>query len=340
MEKREINSMYEEAFRKLNPGDLLEGKIISENESNFIVDVGYKYEGLVPKSEFGSEVPDIGSRVAVIVRKVNDDEGRIVLTHSGAVRRIALERIKEAYETRSPVKGEVRSRVKGGYLVDVGVSAFLPFSLSGISKHENPDELVGKEIEAYVESFDYQRKKIVLDRKTLIEEIREREIESFIKNLKRGDILTGKVTAITSFGVFVNVGPMEGLVRTSDISWGKVGNISEVVKPGETYRVAVLSVDAENKKLQLGIKQAQKSIWHERVKSVRVGEVIKGRIKKVTKKGIYIWLRLGLDGFLPLKELRKYTRKVGILREGDSITVKVKSIDTIDREIILGHPTL
>lgn len=340
MEKREINSLYEEAFKKLSPGDLLEGKIISENEGDFVIDVGYKYEGLVPKSEFGEEVPGVGSKVAVIVRKVNDDEGRIVLTHSGALRRIAFEKVKEAQETGFPIKGEVKSRIKGGYLVDVGVNAFLPFSLSGITRNENPDDLVEREIEAYVETFDYRKKKIVLDRKTLIEERKEHEIDEFLRELRRGDILKGKITAITGFGAFVDVGPLEGLVRTTDVAWGKVENISEVLKPGENYRVAVLSVDIEKRKLQLGIKQARKSVWHERVKSLSSGEVINGRIKKVTTKGIYAWLKPGLDGFLPLEELRKYTRRVNVLREGDPITVKVKSIDTLDREIILGHPTL
>lgn len=339
MEKINLDTFYGEKFISVSPGELIEGVVVAVNDNDVTIDFGYKYEGTVQRSEFEDKLPAAGDTLPVIVKKIDDEKGRIFLTHKGAKKRIAIEKINKALREKTSVKGIVKERVKGGFIVDIGLNSFLPFSLAGIKKNEEPDDLIGEEIEVFLESFDASRKRAVLNRKELLEGRHKNELRRFLSGLRKGDTLQGVISGFASFGAFVDVGPMKGLIRLSDLSWRKVDHPSKVVSEGDRVSVIVLHADVEQEKLLLGLKQAEKTEWHKRAEKINEGKIIKGTIKKVTTKGIFVWIGRGIDGFLPLEELRSYTRKLHVLREGDAITVKVGSVDLINREIILKHPT-
>ena len=319
-------------------GAVITGTVLSATEFDVVVDVGYKYEGVVSASEF-DEIPAPGSTILVEIRAIDDEHGRLVLGHRDAARRAAWEDIVAAHRDRTPVRGLVSKKVKGGYIVDCGIECFLPFSKSGVRRGESDDAVLGREIVFYIDSIDERRTRAVVDRKTYLEEERQKEITEFLPGIKAGDVLEGTVTGITNFGAFVKVGPIEGLVRKGDVSWRPVDHPSQVVRVGQEVRVVVLDVDAESHRLLLGIKQAQRGRWHDEATAFAIGQVLTGTVKAVVPEGVRVSLSERVSGFLPGEELGKYVRNLSGLTEGDQLTVRIKEIDELNRRVILGHPT-
>lgn len=326
-----------EGLPELARGQLVNGTVAGIVGTEVVVDVGYKYEGIVPLSEFETE-PEVGATIPVTVARVDDENGRILLAHRDAARQIAWRELEDAHAERRPVTGRVKERVKGGFIVDCGVDCFMPFSLSGVRRSESPDELVGKEVTAYVESLDSRRRRATVDRKTYVDEQKEVAVAAFFPTIQRGDVLDGEVVGVTDFGAFVRVGPVDGLVRKGDLSWRQVEKPADAVRVGQRVKAVVLEVDEGNRRLLLGIKQAQRGRWHDEAKRVREGQVVMGTVAAVTPDGLRVALTGRLTGFLPAEELAKYERNLSNLGEGSQLSVRVREIDELNRRIVLAHP--
>lgn len=337
--------LFREEYQKieepeLRRGKAVRGKVITITEDSVVVNIGYKYDGLVPISEFGEKLPEVGEEIPVIIKKIDDRAGVVWLSFRSAERKEAIQRILEIKEKSEILKGKILRRVKGGYLVDLGYRFFkgiLLDELSGSTRSEtlNP----GDEIEAYIDAIDFKRKRVFLDREKWLSERKEKEAEQLLSSLKVGQKIKGTVKNITDFGVFVNIGPVDALIRTKELSWKKISDPREVVSEGEEVEFVITSVDPELKKVQGSIRQAKKTRWHVLAESVKIGDIFEGTVKKKTQAGLYVWLMPGLDGLLPKEEFSKYIRDVSVLKEGEHIRVRVKSVNLSSRLIVLTHPT-
>lgn len=334
--------MMESHIEDISPpqeGSLIEGEVVGYTENEVLLNIGYKYEGAILKSEFKKDIPSRGEPVKAIVSLVNEKSGVVVLSYKKARAIQAIDNIKKALEEGKRIKGRITKKVKGGYLVDIGLTAFLPGSLSGIPRGTENDRIVNREVEVKVKSMDQKKKDIILDRVSVLEEDRKKRARTFLSSLERGDMVEGVVKNITDFGVFIDLGPVDALVRTRDLSWKVVEHPSEIVSLGQKAKLKVLNVDIEKERLLCGLKQTITTRWHKLARTVRPGQVFKGTVKKRANRGTYIWLKPGLDGFLPKEEYSKYIRKITDLSEGDSINVKIKEIDEMSMTIVLVHPT-
>jgi len=336
---------FKEEYSKLETlqikkGAVVRGQVISISEGNVIVNISYKYDGILPVSEFGGRLPEIGEEIPVIIRRIDDRAGIVWLTFRSAARKEEIQKLAELKEKNQAVHGKVVRRIKNGYLVDLGLRYFkgiLLDELSGLKQGQrlNP----GDEVEAYIDAIDYKRSRVILDRERLVKEKEEKSILEFLGSLEVGQKLKGVVKTVTNFGIFVTVGPVDVLIRKRELAWKKVEHPSELFKPGDEVEFVVTSVDLEGKKVQGSVKQATRTKWHTLAEQVKVGQIFDGTVKKKTDSGLFVWLLPGLDGLLPKDEFSKYIRDVASLEEGEPIRVRVKSINLPARMIILTHPT-
>lgn len=336
---------FQEEYSKLEnlqikKGSVVRGKVISINEDNVVVNISYKYDGILPASEFGGRLPEIGEELPVIIRRIDDRAGIVWLSFRSAARKEVIQKLKELKEKNQPVEGRVIRRIKGGYLIDLGVRYFkgiLLDELSGLNQEQRlkPED----EVEAYIDAIDFKRSRVILDREKLVKEKKEKEILEFLSGLEVGQKLKGVVKNITDFGIFVSAGPVDVLIRKRELAWKRVNHPSELFKPGDEVEFVITFVDLENKKVQGSIKQATRTRWHALAEQIKVGQVFDGTVKKKTDSGLFVWLIPGLDGLLPKDEFSKYIRDVASLEEGEPIRVRVKSVNLPARMIILTHPT-
>lgn len=337
--------MFEEEFQEstdveIKRGKVVRGRVISIMDDSVVVNIGYKYDGLVPISEFSGNPPEIGEEIPVIVRKIDDRAGVVWLSFRSAERKEAYQKIFEFKEKREPIRGKVIKRIKGGYLIDLGFRAFKGILLDELSGETMGEKLeAGCELDAYIDAVDLKRRRVILDRERLLSERKDREIKELMSSLKVGQKIKGKIKNITDFGIFVNIGPIDVLVRNKELSWQKIENPKETFKEGQQVELVLTHIDSENQRLQGSIRLATKTKWHVMAEKVKVGDIFEGKVKKKTKSGIYVWLLPGLDGLLPHEEFEKYIRDVTNLTEGESIRVRVKRVDLPAKRIILTHPT-
>ncbi|MCX7831884.1 MAG: S1 RNA-binding domain-containing protein [Actinobacteria bacterium] len=337
--------MFEEEFQEsadieIRRGKVVRGRVIFIMDDSVVVNIGYKYDGLVPISEFSGNLPKEGEEIPVIIRRIDDRAGVVWLSYRSAEKKEASQKLFEHKEKGEPIKGKVVKRIKGGYLIDLGFRAFKGILLDELSGETKGERLeAGSEIDAYIDAIDLRRRRAILDRERLLSERKDREIQELMASLKVGQKIKGKIKNITDFGIFVNVGPIDVLVRNRELSWRKLENPKEVFREGQEVELVLTQIDFENKKLQGSIRLATKTRWHIMAEKVKVGDIFEGKVKKKTKSGIYVWLSPGLDGLLPLEEFEKYIRDISTLAEGESIRVRVKSVDIPAKRIILTHPT-
>jgi ribosomal protein S1 len=333
----EIEKMFSQTLRR---GQVVRGEVISISDDSVAVNIGYKYDGIVPIDEFSGKLPEAGEEIPVIVRKIDDRGGVVILSYRSAERREAFQRINQYFNEKKPIRGKIIRKVKDGYLVDLGVRFFkgiLLNELSGLRPGEilEPEE----EIEAYIDAVDFKRRRVILDRERFINEKKKEEIESYLSTVKVGDKFKGKIKNITDFGVFVEIGPVDVLVRKFELSWKRVEHPSEIFKEGDEVELVVISVDREKQRIQGSIRLAKKTRWHILAERINPGDIFEGTVKKKSPDGIYVWLMPGLDGLLPKEEFSKYIRDVSLLNVGDHIRGRVKEIIPELRRIILTHPT-
>lgn len=343
MNNEEFQEMISERFFTITEGEILKGKILSIKQDGVIVDIGYKSEGFIPLEDFSEKellklIP--GEEIDVYVQEILESEGMVFLSRRKAMVIQAWDMIESAYRNGSVLRAVITERVKGGFLVDFhGVKGFIPASHVDIQYSKNPDEYVGNEYDFKVISFDRKKNSYILSRKLLLEEEKNRLKEETLKKLVEGNIIKGKVKNITNYGVFVDLGGIDGLLHISDISWGKVTHPSQFFRVGQTIETVVLKYDQSSGKVTLGYKQKRQDPWLRIEESYRVGEKVKGRVTSVTDYGLFVEIEDGVEGLVHISELdwsnrQKHPAKYA--SPGDHIDVVIIGVDKEKRRLSLS----
>ncbi|MCG8472773.1 MAG: 30S ribosomal protein S1 [Desulfobacterales bacterium] len=335
--------LYEESFKSFSEGELATGKIIAVDKDYVLVDVGYKSEGLISIHEFKDENGEvnvaIGDEVEVMVELWDEDEERVVLSKDKAAKIKVWEKIKEIYEAEGTVEGVIVSRVKGGFSVDVGLQAFLPGSQADLRPIRNLDEMVGKSYTFRVLKYNRKRSNIVLSRRVILEEEREKTRSQTLATIEEGKVMDGVVKNITEYGVFVDLGGVDGLLHITDISWGRVKHPSELFSVGDNITVKILSFDLEKERVSLGMKQLTEDPWASAAEKYPVGSKVGGRVVSLTDYGVFVELEEGIEGLVHVSEM-SWTRKIRhpskIISVGEEIEAIVLDIKPDNRRISLG----
>jgi 4-hydroxy-3-methylbut-2-enyl diphosphate reductase len=332
--------------RSLRPGQVAQGVVVQINNDEVLVDVGAKSEGVIPLKELSlfeiaspHEVVRVGDEIEVVVVKVEENEGRFLLSKSRADIRRAWVELQEHMENGEPVEGVVREVVKGGLLVDVGLRAFLPASLVERNYVEDLHAYLGQTVRAKVIELNRAKRKAILSRKAVLEEETVRRRKEVFENLKEGQVVRGVVKRLTSFGAFVDVGGVDGLLHISEMAWYRINHPSDVLKPGDEIEVMVLRVDPENEKISLGLKQVLPNPWDSVEEKYPVGSIVKARVVRLAPFGAFVQLEPGVEGLVHISHLADY--HVGtpdeVVQEGEEINVKVLSVDPAEKRIRLSH---
>ena len=336
---------YDETLRDFEEGEIVKGVVVKIDRDEVMVDVGYKSEGYIPLSEFGT-MPDgtpkvkVGDPVDVYLLRKEDQDGLVVLSKEIADQKIVWDSIAEAYEREEVVQGKIVRRIKGGLKVEIGnVKAFLPASQVELRPVQNFDRYIGKTLDMKVIKLSKRRRNIVLSRRVILEDELEAKRKSTLSTLEPEQTREGIVKNITQFGAFIDLGGVDGLLHKSDMSWGRVNHPSEVVSVGDKVEVMVLSVDAEAGKISLGMKQKTPDPWLSVEEKYPVGSTVSGRVVNIVDYGAFVELEPGVEGLVHVSEM-SWTRRVPhpskLLRKGDIIQARVLDVDASKQKISLG----
>jgi len=335
--------LYEESLKSIQEGEVIKGEIVQVGKEYVLVDIGYKSEGQIPIEEFidpeGNLTAEVGAEVEVLLERGADDEGAIVLSKEKAAKIKIWDDIKEIYENDGVIKGTILSRVKGGLSVDIGLQAFLPGSQVDLRPVRDMDSLVGTEHEFKIVKYNKRRGNIVLSRRALLESERLALRENTLNSLEENSVLTGVVKNITDYGLFIDLGGIDGLVHITDMSWGRVGHPSEIHQVGDEIEVKVLSFDREKERVSLGIKQLASDPWSNAEEKYPIGTRLSGRIVSLTDYGAFVEVEEGVEGLIHVSEM-SWTRKVRhpsqIVNVGDPVDTMVLNLDVTKKRISLG----
>lgn len=344
----QFEDLFEESLKTFREGEVLEGRIIRVGKENVMVDVGYKSEGQIPLREFAG--PDgevnavVGDVVEVLLERWDAEDGTLMLSRSKALRRQVWDEIVKRFDDEAPITGTAISRVKGGLSVRIGdrqggVTAFLPFSQIDLRPVRDPEALIGERIECAILKCNRKRENVVVSRRALLERERSSKRVETLSSLAEGQIREGAVKNITDYGVFVDLGGIDGLLHITDMSWGRVEHPSKVFKVGDTITVKVLSFDPETEKVSLGIKQLVEDPWSRVEEKYPIGSKIKGEVVSLTDYGAFIELEEGVEGLVHISEMA-WTKRVRhpsqVISVGDRVEVMVLKVDPKAKRISLG----
>lgn len=339
----ELMKLYDESFKRFAEGELVNGKVIAVDKDYVLVDVGYKSEGQIRIDEFreedGSVNVQIGDQVEVMVEVWDEEEECVVLSKEKAAKIKIWESIKEVHDSDGEVEGEIISRVKGGFSVDVGLQAFLPGSQADLRPIRNLDEMVGKVYKFKVLKYNRKRSNIVLSRRAILEDERKNTRAKTLSSMEEGKIMEGIVKNITEYGVFADLGGVDGLLHITDISWGRVKHPSELFSVGDKITVKILSYDLENERVSLGMKQLTADPWSVAADKYPVGSRVAGKVVSLTDYGAFVELEEGIEGLIHVSEM-SWTRKIRhpskIVSVGEMIEAIVLDLKPESRRISLG----
>jgi len=335
--------LFEQSVRNIKEGEVVRGRVLSVDEDNVQIDVGFKSEGLVPTWEFmdddGTVLVQAGDEVDVLVEESEDQAGRIVLSKEKADRLLVWEEISRAYKADQPVEGTIVARVKGGLAVDIGVKAFLPGSQVDLRPVRNLESVVNQKFKFKIIKFNKRRGNIVLSRRALLETERKKMRESTLGTLAPGQIVDGVVKNLTDYGAFVDLGGIDGLLHVTDMSWGRVNHPSELFQVGDEIKVKVLKFDPESERVSLGLKQIQPDPWIDASMRYSIGKRIQGKVVSLTDYGAFIELEPGVEGLIHVSEM-SWTKRIKhpskVLTVGDEAEAVVLDVDERERKISLG----
>jgi small subunit ribosomal protein S1 len=335
--------LYDQSMRNLAEGEIVKGRVVTITNNSVVIDVGYKSEGLIPVAEFHNEegklTVAVGDDVEVLLEKTEDLEGHILLSYAKAARMRVWTDVENSFKEGRIIKGRVIDRIKGGLTVDVGVRAFLPGSLADIKPVKNLESLKGRDLEFKVISLDRRRNNIVLSRKAVLEKEYERKKGETLERLQEGERLKGVVKNITDYGVFVDLGGIDGLLHITDISWGRVNHPSEHFNVGDEVDVIVLKFDRESERVSLGYKQRQEDPWILVDKKFPVGARVEGKVVSLVDYGAFVELEEGVEGLVHVSEM-SWTKKVvspaKLLVPGQQLAAIVTELDLGQRRISLS----
>ena len=339
----EMISLYDESMRNLTEGEIVTGQVIEITSNEVIVDVGYKSEGLIAREEFtdreGNLTVEVGDQVEVLLERTEDLEGHVVLSKTKAERMKVWANVENSYKEGKIITGRVVDRIKGGLTVDVGIRAFLPGSLVDIKPIKSLESLKGEELEFKVISLDRRRNNVVLSRKAVLEKEFAEQKKETLKKLREGVRLDGVVKNITDYGVFVDLGGIDGLLHITDISWGRVNHPSEHFSVGDEVEVVVLKFDPETERVSLGYKQRTEDPWSLVDKKYPLGSRVRGKVVSLVDYGAFVEIEDGVEGLIHVSEM-SWTKKVvnpsKVVEVGDDVEAIVSELDMGQRRISLS----
>ena len=335
-----MEAMYDETLKNLNEGSIVTGKILSVIDGDVLIDIGYKSEGIVSTQEFNDlEEDPVGQEVEVFLEQLEDKEGMIVLSKRRAVQQRAWDYVVNECEEGSLVEGTIKNIVKGGFIVDVGVDAFLPGSQLDVVPVRNPEEHLGKTYEFRILKINLERKNIVVSRRELIEESRRESRRKILAEIQVGQLRAGQVKNITDFGAFVDLDGIDGLLHVTDMTWGRINHPSEILKVGDSLEVMILDVDLEKERISLGLKQTLENPWEDIESRFPIGTRVRGSVVNLAPYGAFVELEKGIEGLVHVSEMswtKRIQRAADVLALGDEIDAVVLSVSAEDKKISLG----
>ena len=337
----DLESKYSNTFGYIAEHSLIDGRVVGMNERDVLIDIGFKSEGIIDRSEFSDDdLPIIGDQVQVYLEFIEDASGNTILSKEKADFLRRWKELKDAFENEKIIKGKIIRRIKGGLVVDLGVvQAFLPGSQVDVRPIQDFDIYLEKEIEMRIVKFNESRKNIVVSHKIILEDSLKEQREALFKELEIGSIIEGRVKNITDFGVFVDLGGIDGLLHITDLSWGRVNHPSEVISINDNITVKVIEYDEERRRVSLGLKQLAPHPWEEVDIKYPIGNTVKGKVVSLTNYGCFIELEPGVEGLIHVSEI-SWTKHIKnpseVYNMGDEVDAKVLSIDTDDKKISLG----
>ena len=340
-EKASQEAAYEGTLNKVNEREVVDGTVIALNKREVVVNIGYKSDGVIPMNEFRYN-PDIkvGDVVEVYIENQEDKKGQLILSHKKARATRAWDRINTALESEEIIKGYVKCRTKGGMIVDVfGIEAFLPGSQIDVKPIRDYDIFVGKTMEFKVVKINQEFKNVVVSHKALIEAELEAQKKEIISHLEKGQVLEGTVKNITSYGVFIDLGGVDGLIHITDLSWGRVSDPKEVVELDQKLNVVILDFDDEKKRIALGLKQLTPHPWDALDANLKVGDKVKGKVVVMADYGAFIEIAPGVEGLIHVSEMSwsQHLRSAqDFMKVGDEVEAVVLTLDRAERKMSLG----
>jgi len=338
LDEKSLREICEDSMRDFKPGAVVKGKVIEVTKDDVVVDIGYKCEGFISATEFDGRM-ETGQEVEVLLEAVESESGLIVLSKKKADRARTWERVIRSCSVGDTVRGRAVRKTKGGLLVDIGVFVFLPASQVDIRRVGDVSEYIGREIEGRIIKIDEDRRNIVISRRKLLEEEREKMKIQLFEELERGQIRRGVIKNITDFGAFIDLGGIDGLLHVTDLSWARVGHPSEIVSSGQTIEVKVLDFDPERERISLGLKQLTPNPWANIEEKFPVASRVKGEIVNIMPYGAFVRLEPGIEGLVHISEM-SWTRQIGhpqeVVKVGDVVEVVVLEINPKKHEVSLG----
>ena len=344
----EVNSLgksdlseYENTFKDISENQIISAKVIGISENDIMVDIGFKSEGLINRSEFNNkDLPEIGSKIDIFLEKFEDTDGNITLSKYKADFIKRWDQLREFCDNAKPVKGKIIKRVKGGLVVDLDViQAFLPGSQVDVQPVKNFDDYLNKEFDFQIVKVDELRKNLVVSRKAILQESLNEKRQEIMDKIKVDETISGIVKNITDFGAFIDLGGVDGLIHITDFSWGRINHPSEVVSIGDTVDVKVIDYNKETSRISLGIKQLVANPWKLISDKYNVGDVISGKIVSIMNYGIFVEIEKGVEGLVHISEI-SWNKNIENLSDhyktGDILESKILSIDIEDQKISLG----
>jgi len=341
----EIHNRYKSSLTEITENEIITGRIIGINEKDVLVDIGFKSEGIISRNEFSeNNLPDIGEKLEVFLEKIEDESGNTVLSKEKAEFLNRWKDLRNIHETGEIIKGKIIRRIKGGMVVDLGgVQAFLPGSQIDIRPVKDFDQYINKEIDLRVVKFNEMRKNVVVSHKAIIEDTLAEQRDELFSKLEVGSVIDGRVKNITDFGVFVDLGGIDGLLHITDLSWGRINHPSEIINMDDTLTVKIIDFDQDKKRVSLGLKQLTPHPWENIQSQYPEGSSVSGKVVSMTNYGAFIEIKPGIEGLIHVSEM-SWTKHIKNPSElyslGDTIDAKVLAIDADERKISLGAKQL
>jgi len=336
----EMKDLIAKSFREFREGQIVKGRILEVRPREVLVDIGYKSEGAIPLSEFDeSEDLQVGDEVEVLILRLENEEGSVILSKEKAAYRQNWEKIVKVFQGDGLIKGKVKAVVKGGLTVNIGVEAFLPGSQIDVVPPKDLQQFVGNTYDFKIVKINDDRKNVVLSRRELIEAERAEKRQRFMDTIKVGDTVKGVVKNLTDFGAFIDLDGMDGLLHITDMTWGRLGHPSELVKVGQELEVVVLDINKDKERVSLGLKQTQKNPWEETEQRFPVGSKVKGKVTNLVPYGAFVEIEDGVEGLIHVSELswtKRITRPSDVLTVGQEIEAVVLGVNKEEQKISLG----
>jgi small subunit ribosomal protein S1 len=336
----ELQQLIAASVKNYREGSIVKGHILEKRPKEFLIDIGYKSEGVISASEFENpEEIQVGDEVEVLLERLENDLGMVILSKLKASQRQNWSKIVKLFEAEGIIKGRVKSVVKGGLIVNVGVEAFLPASQVDINPPKDLTQFVGNTYDFKIVKLNEDRKNVVLSRRELIEAERSERRQQFLGTMSAGDKVEGTVKNITDFGAFLDLDGIDGLLHITDMSWARLTHPSEAVKPGDRLTVVVLEINKDKERISLGLKQLQSNPWDRLEERFPIGQKIKGKVTNLMPYGAFIQIEEGIEGLIHVSELswtKRITRPSDVLTLGQDIEAVVLGVNKEDQKISLG----